>query len=223
MNIIPITKKNVIKDGEQVEVYIIPAMCFTQPDGKVKKVPHPDGTGTLTFQTLTKAVDAITLAGFNYSLQNMEIQTAKPQNYSYSEQLNVVESLINLLRDKNHGVIESAIYALGEINSEEAIKPLLQFFGKDDNGLRKQAIDALAKIGLSAIPHLIDALKDQNWMTRNSAAICLGEMSNHHNNLVITISPLIGALNDSQSTVRGSAAISLGKIYKKIKIVENKV
>ena len=67
----------------------------------------------------------------------------------------------------------------------------------------------------------MQALENENWIIRNSAAICIGEMINYDIELLPAISPLIAVLKDSQPIVKGSAAITLGKIYKKIKSQEH--
>lgn len=220
MNLIPISKKKVIKDGAETELFIVPAMSFTQVDGRIRTFPHPEGRETLTFQSYEDAVKSISLAGYD-SISPQVTAYSKP---NITENELVVNSLIELLKDRNNDVVASAALALGEIGDDKSVMPLVEILGVDDMNIRRNAIESLAKIGNPAIPVLIKALEDQNWVTRNSAAIALGEMSNFDMiNLKTVIKPLISRLNDNQPIVKCSATVALGKICKKIKDQENKV
>lgn len=120
-----------------------------------------------------------------------------------------------LLNDKSPEVIAYAAFSLGEIASPDCIKPLVSLLEKDDHNIRRNAIEALVKIGEPGLSLIIKALNDQNWVTRNSAAICLGEMTaNTGMNLHAALGPLLERFNDSNSIVKSSAALALGRIYK---------
>ena len=73
--------------------------------------------------------------------------------------------------------------------------------------MRNSAASVLVRIGWSAIPYLIETLKDADKDIRKYAADILGEIGDRK-----AISPLINALRDSDDNVRSSAAEALGKI-----------
>ena len=217
MNLIPIKKSKIKKDGQEIEVFIVPAMNITQSNAKEKKVPHPDGTTSIIFPTLEKAIEAINFSGFSYSLYKEMMANTATYN-SHSDLSNIINPIMGLLKDKNSDVVASAAFALGEMTCKEAVSPLIEILGLDDFSIRKNAIEALAKIGEPALKQLIKSLDDPNWVARNSAAITLGEMADCNSaDLTSAIGPLLNKFNDNQSIVRSSSVIALGKIYKQVK------
>ncbi len=212
MDIIPIKKNKVKKDGSEIEVFTIPALSINLSDKVTKKVPHPNGNSTMSFSTLEKAISAIQLAGYHYRDGG---RVVLPRAVDTIGLVDVKQPLIALLQDKSSSVVLSAIYALGEINCEEAITPLINLLEKDDNTVRDRTIQSLAKIGLSAVGPLLATINDENWIKRNAAIICLGEISELHPlDPHKILGAIINKLEDPQSVVRSSAAISLAKIYK---------
>jgi len=218
MNLIPVKKEKRIKNGKEIEVFIVPAMCITHSDGKERKIPHPEGQDIVIYSSLEEAKQFISLAGFSYSMLNSENKN-NIKNIDYINDLNlIIYPLIELLNDKSIDVVASAAFALGETASPAAIPYLIKLLGKDDNNIRKSSIEALAKIGNPAVSSIIQILDDLNWVVRNSAAQCILEMSEYKNiNLLSSINPLINALSDNNSIVRCTAATALGKVYKSIK------
>lgn len=212
MNLIPIKKESRLKNGEAIEVFVVPAISFNLPDGKVKKVPHPEGYDTIVYLSFEKAKEAVAAQGFSYSQHKSETRLAT------SDLSCLTDPLIELLKDKSIEVVCAAIFSLGEIASPEAIIPLINLLDREDNNLRKAIIEALAKIGEPSLEPLVNLLNDSNWIKRSSAAVCIGEISLYCPlGLTNAIAPLVNALKDSNSIVRSSSAISLGKIYKTLK------
>ncbi|MEI7473332.1 MAG: HEAT repeat domain-containing protein [bacterium] len=217
MSQISITKKIINKNNKQIEVFVVPAMSFNQADGTIKTFPHPHGNNSLTFESLEKAINSIAISGYDYitaeSSTNITANTDTKPNFK----LAIIE-LIKLLNDKSPEVIASAAYALGEMATPLALDSLIALLGNDEHNIRKNTIEALAKIGTPSIKKLINALEDSNWVKRNSAAIALGELTDYNKHLNVTpaVNPLIARLQDNQPIVKSTAARSLGKIYKKI-------
>jgi HEAT repeat protein len=87
----------------------------------------------------------------------------------------VVEPLIEVLKDQNWIVREGAVQALEKIEDTQAIYPLIEAL-KDTN--RKKVSDALRRIGPAAFEPLIEALKNEDSRIRGGAAMVLGEMKN---------------------------------------------
>jgi hypothetical protein len=217
MSQIAITKKIIKRNNQEVEVFMVPAMSFTQADGTIKTFPHPQGNNSLTFDTMEKAINSIAVSGHNYITTESTINIPTNPNVKPDFNLAITE-LMRLLGDKNPEVIASAAYALGEMATPICLDKLMNLLGNDEHNVRKSTIEALAKIGNPSIKKLITALEDPNWVKRNSAATALGELTDHNKQLNISqaVNPLIARLNDNQPIVKSSAARALGKIYKKI-------
>ncbi|MEW5819294.1 MAG: HEAT repeat domain-containing protein [Cyanobacteriota bacterium] len=213
MDIVHIRKTKVNKDGVEKEVYLVSAIPMQKPDGSVKKIPHPQGYDNIAFKTLEKAIEALDIAGFGYSIDDKQVPPSEIRSSITPDLSSAVDPLLDMLKDANSGAIASAAYALGELRAHEAIKPLIQILGEDDPVIRKNATEALAKIGDPAINALINALESENWVVRNSASIALGELVNYsHGKILRAISHLTKRLRDSNWIVRSSAATSIGKI-----------
>ncbi len=103
----------------------------------------------------------------------------------------VVEPLIQVLKDENCIVREGAVQALEKLRDTRAIYPLIEAF-KDTN--RKRISDALRSIGSASFFPLIDALKNEDSRIRVGAAKTLGDMKNPE-----AIGPLLKATKDSDT------------------------
>jgi HEAT repeat protein len=117
----------------------------------------------------------------------------------------VVEPLIEVLKDQNWVVREGAVQALEKIADTRAIYPLIEAL-KDTN--IKKVADALIRIGPAAFEPLIEALKNEDSRIRGGAAIVLGEMKNP-----AAIDSLFKVTKDKDPLVRqlASSAIHLIK------------
>ena len=87
----------------------------------------------------------------------------------------VVEPIIEVLKDQNWIVREGAVQALEKIGDPRAIYPLIEAL-KDTN--RKRVSDALKSIGPAAFKPIMDALKSEDSRIRMGAAMVLGEFKN---------------------------------------------
>jgi len=124
-----------------------------------------------------------------------------------------VPALVDALEDPE--VFGTAAYALGEIGEKaKGVVPALI-------GALKQyywnAATALIKIGVAAVPALVDALKGQDAEVRKKAAYALGEIGVGHRCGAAVVPALIDALKDKDAEVRGSAAEALGTIGEEAK------
>jgi len=91
-----------------------------------------------------------------------------------------------------------------------AAKPLIGALSADDPLVRRQAADALGRIGdRRAVEPLIEALKDRDSLVRGHAVEALGRIKDPR-----AMAPLVAVLNDKEqpSHVRMSAAEALGAI-----------
>lgn len=113
----------------------------------------------------------------------------------------VVEPLIQVLKDENCIVREGAVQALEKLRDTRAIYPLIEAF-KDTN--RKRISDALRSIGSASFFPLIDALKNEDSRIRVGAAKTLGDMKNSE-----AIGPLLKATKDNELVVREYARAAI--------------
>ena len=90
------------------------------------------------------------------------------------------------------------------------IKLLIKAFTHDNYGVRRDAIEALTKIGSSAVDALIEALKDKNEDIRICATVTLGNIGDKR-----AVGPLIKTLDDEKRGIAREAAEALGKIGSK--------
>jgi hypothetical protein len=97
--------------------------------------------------------------------------------------------IIELLTDKNAGIIRQAVLSLGIMKSQSAVQPLLDIVtGRDlflaSLPVKKEAVQALGRIGdRRATPVLVEILETQRWLAWNkwdelrvAAAAALGQL-----------------------------------------------
>jgi len=87
---------------------------------------------------------------------------------------------------------------------DHRIKRQIERLGDFNPKVRQRAVNALAKIGETAVPPLIDALEDKNNIVRSASAKALGKIRNTK-----AIRPLINIMKDKDLNVRLSAAEAL--------------
>jgi HEAT repeat protein len=87
----------------------------------------------------------------------------------------VVEPIIELLKDQNWIVREGAVQVLEKIGDTRAIYPLIEAL-KDTN--TQKISNALRSIGPESFEPLIEALQNKDSRIRGGAAMVLGEMKN---------------------------------------------
>ncbi len=108
--------------------------------------------------------------------------------------------------------VESVRYlaaeALGGIQDERAIEPLLKAMDDEKPAVRYSAAAALAKFGdQKVVDRLIGGLRDGNEFVRSSVAYALGSIGNSE-----ALNALMNALEDESEVVRFSIAKALGAI-----------
>jgi HEAT repeat protein len=101
-----------------------------------------------------------------------------------------------------------ALYALGELQTPEAIAVLLKTISDPDNEIRRKALGLLGAIKVQeVIEPAIQVLKDQDPDFRAEAARTLGELQARN-----AIPPLLDALKDSSFFVQRTAIDALARI-----------
>jgi len=120
--------------------------------------------------------------------------------------IRAIDPLIDVLDNPNEedDVRAYAADALGNFGDTRSITPLINSLRVP--GVHWHAIEALAKIGLSAIESLITALGDYDFLTRLGARDLLSKLG------ASAVEPLIATLSHPWSWMRENVAIALGEI-----------
>ncbi len=114
-----------------------------------------------------------------------------------------VDMLLRYVRD--YDARKPAIKALGKINDERVLDPLITFMRSDE--FKDDATWALAELGKPAVGRLLELLKDPEEVTRKQAILALGEIKDES-----CVDALIESLKDPDWFTRLSAASALEKI-----------
>lgn len=115
-----------------------------------------------------------------------------------------VEALIPVLDDAISTIVVKCIFVLGQIGDIRAIPPLVQKLGDEHVDIEAMLLEVLTHFGLSALPHLLEALTHDNPKTREHAISILGEFGDEE-----AIPALIACLNDPEWHVRFEAVNAL--------------
>ena len=218
MQYIPIKEED--NDGQKV--YVVRAIPLKNKNKSVvQKIPHPLGTDVLEFKSLEDAKNSVLRAGFSYILPDGRKEiTAKKIDKTQS---NDYENLIlNILKDKinssNSNVCQATILALAEFPSEETFSVLFEKIGEENELIRKNAISVICRYGNILQSRILEALKDENWVARNSAIACIKNLSEDMNiDIEKFIVPLSEVCSDVNPIVQANAIQTLAVIYQNYK------
>ncbi|MCP4696875.1 MAG: hypothetical protein GY862_08510 [Gammaproteobacteria bacterium] len=120
----------------------------------------------------------------------------------------VVNTLTQLLKDKNPDIKIKATNTLASLGRTEAVKPLIKLLKDQDPNIRHNAVETLGQLdNAEAATPLVELLNDQNFAIRNSAAEILGRLGDTD-----AVTPLIALLKDQDWRVRNSAMEALGRL-----------
>ena len=205
-----------ITNQEGETLYKVNAIVLESTGGeKKKKIPHPLGTEIMLFKSLEKAKEAVALAGFEYVLPNGSLKTEEEEYKILPYDKKIFDALILQTSDSNPNIVAAAILSLSEINHPDCLKIFIDKLGEDNDSIRQNSIDAILKYGIRAIPQIIETLKSENWVQRNSSVICLQQFCENKD---IEIKPIIDILlenlNDNNPIVKCSVIKALGIAYK---------
>ena len=90
--------------------------------------------------------------------------------------------------------------------------------GEDNDAIRQNSIEAILKYGANALPQIIEAIKSENWIKRNSAVICLKQLcENKETEITPIIDILLERLSENNPIVKCSIIKALGSAYKTYK------
>ena len=209
-----------IQSQEGEVLYKVNAIVLQSKDGsQKKKIPHPLGTETMIFKSLDKAKEAVALSGFEFVLPDGTVQNEEKQEYkieSYDKK--ILDALMLQTKDSNPNIVSAAIQSMSGFIHPNCLKLYISKLGEDNDTIRQNSIEAILKYGPKSIPAVIEAIKSENWVTRNSAIICL---QNFCELSEIEITPIIDTLLDKLSDVnpivKCSVIKALGNAYKAYK------
>ncbi len=208
--------KKVIKDGR--EVFQVPALNLKNSQGATKqRIAHPLGDDYLEFNTLEDAIRSAELSGFKYILpdgtKSLEAKKEQPLNNNIDDM--VYNTLIKQVNDINPSVVAASITALGELGDIKLIDLFIEKMGEDNDSVRTSAINSILTFGEAGTEKLLQALKDENWVRRNSALITFSRLiDNETVNPEKILPSLIEMTEDKNTIVKTSAIQTLGKAYK---------
>src|SRR5262245_5882225 len=85
----------------------------------------------------------------------------------------------------------------------------LQLLGSKEEAARREAVEALSRLGPAVVPDLVRALRDEAGQVRNQAVVALGAMGPEAKAAV----PALGdVLREEDKYLRSQGAAALGKI-----------
>jgi HEAT repeat protein len=120
----------------------------------------------------------------------------------------VLEPLLRALASGDWIVRMHAAKALGRLKNPHSVPALIPLLQDKVKAVREETSTALAAIGEAAIPALVDALRDHEWLVRLHAVEALGKTRSR-----TAVQPLLAVLfNDADSAVREDAIRALGEI-----------
>jgi len=121
----------------------------------------------------------------------------------------VLQALLTALQDEEAEIRAEAAYALGNLESLDAVAPLVVVLSDEDANVRSEAAWALGMIeSVDAVPALAAAVGDANEDVREQVAWALGMIESAE--AVDALSDMLR--NDSSADVREQAAWALGMI-----------
>lgn len=210
--------KKEIKDGK--EIYTVNAIPLKNKNKAiVQKIPHPLGSDALHYNSLEEAKDSILRAGFSYILPDGQ-KGSKPATKiqktgdcrDYSQ---LILDAVRLKIDSSNALVSAAaILTLAEFPTEETFDILFNKIGEDNDLIRKNAILGICRYANILQDRIIQSLKSENWVTRNSALTCIDNLAQNGTiDLEKFIVPLTEITNDTNTIVQANALTILGKVY----------
>jgi len=135
--------------------------------------------------------------------------------FGHTADYNYVKEKVLVLKDGSEAEKIQVVQELGRLSSNAnfIIDDLIfSLRNEESNKVRMEIIRALERIGGQAnktVPALIEALGDQNWEIRWSAA---GALTSFGKKSAMAVPELVGLLRDSEDYVRNAALSTLGKM-----------
>lgn len=113
--------------------------------------------------------------------------------------------LLDALNDRDPDVRRTVIQALAGIQTPEAMVGIFALLQDSDPQVVQAAYDAIVKYGQSAVPFLLEQLKNSDWLVRRSALEVLQSLKKY-----CPLEEILEQLNAPEWEIRESAARYLG-------------
>jgi hypothetical protein len=158
------------------DAYAVPCMAISTPEGRLL-IPNPNGTEARVFNTLEEAGEAAHRAGFDFQYEgetkHLPVQGRGPAMSTSISSARPLEDcqprLIQLLGDREPSVVSNSAAALGALHATQALEELSKCLGHDDPSVRRNAAEAIAKMGAPALHTLREAMGRGRVMTHSNA------------------------------------------------------
>lgn len=138
----------------------------------------------------------------------LSVQEAASAVLSTIADARVLDQLVQALRSPDWIVRMHAAKALGRIKDPVSVRALAPLLQDKVKAVREEVSSALAAIGESAMPALLESLAHTDWLVRLHAVEALGKTRSRE-----VVQPLLTTLfNDADSAVREDAVRALGHI-----------
>src|SRR5688500_3899249 len=155
---------------------------------------------TVFFRTLLKSSAiflGVTAIFLHPQLEWRSASTQSVVGAGQSPKEEMVDKLIEALKDSDAGVRRQVALTLARLNNPRALPALMTALKDADPGIRAIIVGALGELGdTRALPALTDALKDESVGVRLRAASALGELGDRG-----SIDALISAATDKSPDV----------------------
>jgi HEAT repeat protein len=148
------------------------------------------------------------------AVESARVDAALVLKYTGPLARRALPSLLGCLKDPSEAIRQTALEALGEIESDGgALLPVLIGASRDPfYGVRRVAIEAIDRLGpaaQTAEPALFERLQDDSPMVRACAAGALWDVARRTNEVLLV---LARSLHDDNSTTRALSAMYLGHL-----------
>lgn len=117
----------------------------------------------------------------------------------------LIEPLINSLRDDSEWVRTYAAISLGQTGDSRAIIPLIRCFSDRNSDVHRNVILAFKKLGTQVYGELIKCIEGNDLELKKNSAIAFAEMNDERG-----VDYIVMMMEDSDETVRSAAAEALG-------------
>lgn len=168
------------------------------------------------YNVQTKAINALVKIGkravkpltAKLDTQNNSLKLAVIETLGRIKDPIVLNSLIELLKDKDSSIRSKSAEALGEIGDKRAVEPLMSIIKDEDSWVRMAVAEALGKIkDPKAVDSLIALLRDEDSWVKIRSIEALMVIRDQK-----AVDPLLSTLKDKNSSVRTKSAEALGAL-----------
>jgi HEAT repeat protein len=151
---------------------------------------------------------AVPALGACLAAPDLNVQESAASILSGIADRRVLEPLRTALGSPDWIVRMHAAKALGRIGDAGAVDVLMPLLQDKVKAVRVEAAQALVAIGQPSVPHLLDAIRHEEWVVRLHAVEALGRLKSTE-----SVEPLLWLLfNDQDQAIREDAVRSLGEI-----------